>query len=640
MPLLTVLDVSLAYGHHPLLDHASFTLERGDRACIIGRNGTGKSTLLKLVAGLAVADQGEVRRDSGVRVAYLHQEPNLDERSTVFECVAEGLGELRQLVLDYHAVVHALNAPDADMAPLLERLHVLQEALEQRHGWEAQRRIEQTLSLLQLPPDTPVSELSGGWKRRVALGRALAVEPDILLLDEPTNHLDIEAIQWLEDTLVAFRGALLFVTHDRHFLDRLATRILELDRGRLTEFPGNYESYQRRKAELLAAEATATALFDKHLAEEERWIRKGIQARRTRNEGRVRALKALRAEHAERRNLTGKARLALDRGEQSGKLVLETEHLRFDYPGRPVVRDLSLRVMRGDRIGLIGPNGVGKTTLLKLLLGQLSPQSGSVKHGTKLQVAYFDQTRARLDPEARVVDCVGGGKESVTIGGKTRHVMSYLADFLFPPERARSPVKSLSGGERARLLLAQLFSQPANVLVMDEPTNDLDIETLELLEELLTDYEGTLFLVSHDRAFLDNVVTSCLVFSGDGDVEEYVGGYSDWLRQRRVPGSAPRRAPPASGAPEAAPPAVATAPAAPKPAGGRKLSYKEQRELAELPARIERLEQEQLNLQQQLSDPALYSGSPQKAQDLGARLQALATELAAAYARWEMLESG
>jgi ABC transport system ATP-binding/permease protein len=626
MPLLTVHNVSLAYGHHPLLDHASCQLDRGERVCIIGRNGTGKSTLLKLIAGSILPDEGELRRDSGVRVAYLPQEPELDEVGTVYENVAAGLGELRQVILDYHHVIQAMSAPDADIEALLERMHHLQEALERRNGWEVAQRIEQTLTLLQLPADAQVAQLSGGWKRRVALGRALVIAPDILLLDEPTNHLDIEAIQWLEDTLMNFRGALLFVTHDRHFLDRLATRILELDRGHLTGYEGNFAQYQRRKAEQLSAEATQNALFDKRLAEEERWIRKGIQARRTRNEGRVRALKALRVERSDRRNLQGKAKLALDSGEQSGKLVLEATGVSFAYDGKPVVRDLDLRVLRGDRIGLIGPNGVGKTTLLKLLLKQLEPTQGEVRHGTNLQIAYFDQTRAQLDPEARVVDCVGGGKEFVTIAGKSRHAMSYLADFLFPPERARSPVKSLSGGERARLLLAQLFSLPANVLVMDEPTNDLDIETLELLEELLAEYDGTVFMVSHDRTFLDNVVTSSLVFSGNGVVEEFFGGYSDWLRQRTAPAK-PVSAKAVTEAPEK------------KTAKSRKLSYKDQCELDELPARIESLEKERDQLHAQLANPLSITGGTQGIQEVSTRLAGLDQELKQVYGRWEALEA-
>jgi ATP-binding cassette subfamily F protein uup len=632
MPLLSFHNVSTAYGHHPLLEQVSFGVEAGERVCLIGRNGSGKSTLLKIAAGIVIPDAGEVRREVSTRIAYLPQEPELDEARTVYENVAGGLGELRQVIVDYHKLVQLLNDPQTAADADLDRMHELQEQLERRHGWQAQTLVEQVLSRLDLPADVPVAQLSGGWKRRVALGRALVMEPDVLLLDEPTNHLDIEAIQWLEDMVAEYRGALLFVTHDRQFLTRLATRIIELDRGRLSEYPGDYANFQTKKAEQLATEATHNALFDKRLAEEERWIRKGIQARRTRNEGRVRALYALRREHAERRNVQGKARLALDSGEKSGKLVLEAEHIGFSYNDRLVVRDLSLRIMRGDRIGLIGPNGVGKTTLLKILLGQLEPTSGTLKHGTNLQVAYFDQARAQLDPEARVVDCVGEGKETVTIGTQTKHVMGYLQDFLFAPERARSPVKSLSGGERARLLLAQLFSRPANVLVMDEPTNDLDIETLELLEELLLDYPGTLFLVSHDRAFLDNVVTSCLAFEGNGRVKEYVGGYSDWLRQRS-PATVTREAAPH----KAAVPAAKTE--AKKPAAAKKLSYKDQRELDQLPARIEALEQETQTLHAKLADPELYKRDPEASKQVSVRLKEIETALSEANARWEILEA-
>jgi len=631
MPLLSFHNVSTAFGHHPLLEQVSFGVEAGERVCLIGRNGSGKSTLLKIAAGIVTPDAGEVRREVSTRIAYLSQEPELDEGGTVFENVAGGLGELRQVIVDYHKLVQLLNDPQTAGDADLDRMHELQEQLERRHGWQAQTRVEQVLTRLDLPADVPVAQLSGGWKRRVALGRALVMEPDVLLLDEPTNHLDIEAIQWLEDMVAEYRGALLFVTHDRQFLARLATRIIELDRGRLSEYPGDYANFQTKKAEQLATEATHNALFDKRLAEEERWIRKGIQARRTRNEGRVRALYALRNEHAARRNVQGKARLALDSGERSGKLVVEAKNLSFAYEGKTIVRDLDLRVMRGDRIGLIGPNGVGKTTLLRLLLGQLPPDSGTLRQGTNLQIAYFDQTRAQLDPEARVVDCVGEGKETVTIGNQTKHVMGYLQDFLFPPERARSPVKSLSGGERARLLLAQLFSRPANVLVMDEPTNDLDIETLELLEELLLDYPGTLFLVSHDRAFLDNVVTSCLAFEGNGRVKEYIGGYSDWLRQRSSTPAAHTAAPEKTTAP-------APKPEAKKPAG-KKLSYKDQRELDQLPALIEALEQEMLAVHAKLADPGIYKSDPIVSKQLGLRLKEIEIALHEANARWEVLEA-
>ncbi len=627
MPIVSLHKVSLAFGHHPLLEQMNLSLEAGERVCLIGRNGSGKSSLLKLIAGLVIADGGERRRAPSTRIAYLPQEPDLNEAGTVFDNVAAGLGAVREWILDYHHALQQLDSDHSDAA--LARLHSMQEQLEQHGGWLTQQRIDEILSRLGLSADTQVAQLSGGWKRRVALGRALVAAPDVLLLDEPTNHLDIAAIEWLEEFINSYRGGLLFVTHDRAFLQRLATRIVELDRGTLREFPGDYANYLHRKQELLAVEAEHAALFDKHLAEEEKWIRKGIQARRTRNMGRVRSLLALREARAQRRNLQGKVRMALDDSAQSGRLVLEAEDLAFAYDGRPVVRDFSLRVQRGDRIGLIGPNGVGKTTLLKLLLKELTPQHGHVRHGSNLQIAYFDQARAQLNPEARVVDCVGEGKETVTIGGQTKHVMGYLGDFLFAPERARSPVKSLSGGERARLLLAQLFTRPANVLVMDEPTNDLDIETLELLEELLGDYQGTLFLVSHDRTFLDNVITSCLAFDGDGCVQEYVGGYSDWLRQRPSGGIADRE-------PAAAEKAPSNTPA--RAAGRVKLSYKDQRELGALPARIEALEQEQARLHTRLADPAVY-GDAATAKDINTRLKGLRAELAAAYARWETLEA-
>ena len=632
MPLLSFHNVTTAFGHHPLLEQVSFGVEAGERVCLIGRNGSGKSTLLKIAAGIVIPDAGEVRCEVSTRIAYLPQEPELDEAGTVYENVAGGLGELRQVIVDYHKLVQLLNDPQTAGDADLDRMHELQEQLERRHGWQAQTRVEQVLTRLALPADVPVARLSGGWKRRVALGRALVMEPDVLLLDEPTNHLDIEAIQWLEDMVAEYRGALLFVTHDRQFLARLATRIIELDRGRLSEYPGDYANFQTKKAEQLATESTHNALFDKRLAEEERWIRKGIQARRTRNEGRVRALYALRNEHAARRNVQGKARLALDSGEKSGKLVVEAKNLSFAYAGKTIVRDLDLRVMRGDHIGLIGPNGVGKTTLLRLLLGQLQPDSGTLRQGTNLQVAYFDQTRAQLDPEARVVDCVGEGKETVTIGTQTKHVMGYLQDFLFPPERARSPVKSLSGGERARLLLAQLFSRPANVLVMDEPTNDLDIETLELLEELLLDYPGTLFLVSHDRAFLDNVVTSCLAFEGNGRVKDYIGGYSDWLRQRSSKPAVREAAP-------EKPAALVPKTESKKTAPAKKLSYKDQRELDQLPVRIEALEQEAQSVHASLADPDLYKRDPQAAKKFSARLKEIDNALSEANARWEVLEA-
>ncbi|MDD5329958.1 MAG: ATP-binding cassette domain-containing protein, partial [Sulfuricella sp.] len=523
MPLLTLDKVSLAYGHHPLLAEADLQLDAGERVGLIGRNGGGKSSLLKIVAGTAMADDGKVWREPGLKLAYVPQEPQIDPNHTVFEAVAEGLVGLSQLLIDYHAVSHALGEEEADIEALLERMQVLQSELEARDGWSQQSRIDAVMSRLALPEDALVSTLSGGWKKRVALARALVAEPAVLVLDEPTNHLDFAAIEWLEELLKSFGGSVLFVTHDRRFLDNVATRIVELDRGQLASFPGNFAAYQRRKAEMLAAEAVQNEKFDKFLAQEEVWIRKGVEARRTRNEGRVRRLEQLRREHTARINQLGKARLSVDAGERSGKLVAELEQVTKSFGDKVIVRDFSTRIMRGDRIGLIGPNGAGKTTLLKLILGDLEPDSGTVSSGTKLAVAYFDQLREQLDENATLADTISQGNDFIEIGGVKKHVISYLGDFLFPPQRARAKVVSLSGGERNRLLLARLFTRPANVLVLDEPTNDLDIETLELLEELLLDYSGTLFLVSHDRAFLDNVVTSVIAFEGNGKLVEYAG---------------------------------------------------------------------------------------------------------------------
>jgi ABC transport system ATP-binding/permease protein len=630
MPYITLENASLAYGLTPLLDHAAFLLDPNERVGLIGRNGTGKSSLLKILAGEARLDDGTLWRAPGIRLAYVPQEPALDPTHTVFEAVAEGLGQLRQVLLDYHAVTHAMGDPGADTAALMARMETLQHDLEAQNGWAVQARIETVLSRLDLPADAAVATLSGGWRKRVALARGLVAEPEVLLLDEPTNHLDFAAIEWLENMLLDYKGALLFITHDRRFLDRLATRIIELDRGHITEFKGNYASYQIKKEELLAVEATHAAKFDKVLAQEEAWIRQGIKARRTRNEGRVRNLERLRLERAERRTRQGNVRLALDAGERSGKLVAELNHVSKSFDGRTIIADFSTRILRGDRIGLLGPNGAGKSTLLKLILGELEPDSGEIKRGTSLNVAYFDQLREQLDEEATLADTISPGSDFVEIGNERKHVISYLEDFLFPPQRARAPVKSLSGGERNRLLLARLFARPANVLVLDEPTNDLDIDTLELLEVLLQDFGGTLFLVSHDRAFLENTVTQVISFEGNGRLDEFSGGYDDWKRC-----SEQRAAPAVSPAPRAEP---APRPATPKPARS-KLSYAEQRELDALPDRIEALESEQDAINATLANPDIYRNDPQQVGALQARLRLIEAETTQAMERWETLES-
>ena len=638
MPLLQLSQVSLAYGHVPLLDQVELVIEPGERIGLIGRNGTGKSSLLKLIGGAASADDGKLWRAPGLKLASVAQEPDFAPGLSVFEAVAEGLGEGTQLLLDYHATAHALTAAhDSGAAAdpdLMQRLHELQEALDASDGWSLEHKVANTLSRLQLDPDRLVADLSGGLKKRVALARALVLAPELLLLDEPTNHLDVAAIEWLEQMLLSFAGSALFVTHDRRFLDNVATRIIELDRGHLSSYDGNFSVYQQQKAAALEAEAVHERKFDKFLAQEEVWIRKGIEARRTRNEGRVRRLEALRLERSARRARVGKVALAVEEGERSGKLVVELRKVGKQFGGKPVVQDFSCRILRGDKVGLIGPNGSGKTTLLKLILGELQPDEGQVRLGTKLDFAYFDQFRAVLDEEATLADTISVGGDFVEINGARKHVISYLGDFLFPPERARAPVKSLSGGERNRLLLARLFSRPANVLVLDEPTNDLDIETLELLEELLQDYAGTLFLVSHDRAFLDNVVTQTIASEGGGVWKEYAGGYSDW---QRVQSSDKAEAAPARRGQKAESRAKRTpaAPAVPK-AG---LSYKEERELAELPSKIDALEQEQGKITAALANSALYRDQPEQVKQLNLRFAALEAELASALSRWEALEA-
>ena len=623
MPLLSFDSVSLAFGREPLLDGASFQIEPGERVCLIGRNGAGKSTLLRVAEGSLLPDAGEVWRQPALRIARLAQELFVSDDATVFDVVAGGLPEIGALLAEYHHVSHEVGR---DVA-LLRRMEQLQHELETLDGWRLHERVEQVLATHQLAADARVAELSGGWRRRVALARALVGEPDLLLLDEPTNHLDVEVIQWLEDRLLEFRGGVLFVTHDRALLTRLATRILELDRGALTSWPGDYPNFLAKKALALEEEERRDALFDKKLAQEEAWIRRGIKARRTRNEGRVRALVALREERRRRREVQGRVQFGVEEAQASGKLVIEAERVSFGFGGTPIVRDLSLRIRRGDRIGLIGPNGIGKTTLLKLLLGELAPDKGRVRLGTKLEVAYFDQLRMQLAHEQTVMENVAEGSEYFELGGERRHVLGYLQDFLFSPARARAKVATLSGGERSRLLLARLFAQPANLLVLDEPTNDLDIETLELLEERLLEFSGTILLVSHDRAFVDNVVTSTLAFEGEGRVYEYVGGYTEWLRQRRTPAAAPGRR--AQLAPAVAKPAPAPA----------KLSFEERRELEQLPARIEALEKLQQELGEQASRPEFYRQAAAERAPVEARLAALPAELEAAYARWASLEA-
>ncbi|MDD5298025.1 MAG: ATP-binding cassette domain-containing protein [Rhodocyclaceae bacterium] len=625
MPILTLENASLAFGHFALLDHADFVLEDGERVALIGRNGTGKSSLLAILAGQAQLDDGRAWRREDAGAAFVAQEPVFEGAQTVFQAVAQGLGRVSEMLVAYHDAARRLSEGEE----ALDELHDLQAKLEAMDAWRLETRVEQAVSQLGLSGDAAVSTLSGGNLKRLALARALVSEPGLLLLDEPTNHLDLEGIRWLEELLLGFKGGAVVVTHDRRFLDRIATRVVELDRGRLASFPGNFATYQKRKADLLSAEAQQSAKFDKFLAQEEVWIRKGVEARRTRNEGRVLRLEALRRERAARRERLGTVNLAVARGDASGKMVAELEGVSKSFGQRVVVRDFSCRIQRGDHVGIIGPNGAGKTTLLKLILGELSPDAGTVRLGTKLTVAYFDQFRAALDDDAALVDVISPGSDYVEIGGARKHVISYLEDFLFAPERARSPVRSLSGGERARLLLARLFAKPANVIVLDEPTNDLDIETLELLESLLQEYAGTVFLVSHDRTFLDNVVTQVIAAEGEGGWKEYVGGFDDWERQRPRPTAAVSQK--AASVPRPAD--------APKKTAKSRLSFNENRELAALPDRIAALEAEQVAASTRLADPALYRDAPADVGPLKERLAALEDEILAAMERWEALET-
>ena len=635
MTLLKFTDVSLAFGTTPLLDKVSWQIARGERVCVIGRDGTGKSSMLKLVKGEQKPDDGDIWRAPALKIGELPQELPLADDRTVYDVVAEGLAEVGELLARYHHLsMHIESEED------LNKLARVQQELEARDGWRLGQLVDTTLTRLQLPADKTLAELSGGWRRRVLLAQALVAEPDLLLLDEPTNHLDIGAIAWLENALADFPGAVLFITHDRAFLQAVATRILELDRGHLIDWNGDYASFLVHKEQELAAEEAANALFDKRLAQEEVWIRQGIKARRTRNEGRVRALKAMRNERADRRERQGKASFQLETAEKSGKQVIVVENAGFAHPGGPaLIRDFSLVLQRGDRIGLLGANGTGKTTLLKLLLGDLQPTSGSVKEGTRLEVAYFDQLRHQLEPEKTVIDNIAEGREFITINGQNRHVLSYLGDFLFSPQRARTPVKALSGGERARLLLAKLFSKPANLLVLDEPTNDLDVETLELLEEVLLTFDGTVLMVSHDRAFLDNVVTSTLVFEGEGRVREFVGGYQDWLRQGGSPkllGVGEEKGDKPAAAAVAEQPVAVSAPAEAAPK--KKLSYKLQRELEAIPGQIEALESEMAALQEETASPDFYQRPQGETQAALARLSSLQEELDRLIERWAELE--
>ena len=621
MSLIQLQRVDFSIGGPLLLEHVDLAIEPGERLCIVGRNGEGKSTLLRLIDSELKPDDGEIRVQSGTVIARMAQEVPQDTAGSVFHVVAQGLGDLGALLVRYHEFLGA-----NDLAALGD----VQQAIEARHGWDLDRRVAGVLERLELPGDADFAALSGGMKRRVLLAQALVAQPDVLLLDEPTNHLDIEAIDWLEGFLKSFAGTLLFITHDRRFLQALATRIVEIDRGALTDWPGDYANYLRRREERLHAEEQANAHFDKRLAQEEAWIRQGIKARRTRNEGRVRALKALRVERAQRRELTGKARMTAATAQASGKKVIELEHVHQAFGAQVLFDDLSTTIMRGDRVGIVGPNGAGKSTLIRILLGELAPQRGTVTLGTGIELAYFDQHRVQLDDTLNALDNVAEGREYIELNGQRKHIIGYLQDFLFSPERARAPITRLSGGERNRLLLAKLFAQPSNLLVMDEPTNDLDVETLELLEELLTDYTGTLLLVSHDRAFLDNVVSSTLVLEGDGKVGEYVGGYSDWLRQRPTPAVATAPVATRSAAPEPAP--------TPAPTPRRKLSYKDQRELEQLPARIEALETDIAARGAAMNAPGFFqqdSAAIVAANDALATLQA---ELDAAYVRWSELD--
>ncbi|HEZ4783952.1 TPA: ATP-binding cassette domain-containing protein [Neisseria meningitidis] len=629
MNILSVENASFAIGHVALLDKTSFQLDSGEKVGLIGRNGAGKSSFLKILAGVQKLDDGQIIVQNNLKIVYVPQESFFDKDATVFDTVAEGLGEIRDLLRRYHHVSHELENGSGEI--LLKKLNELQLEIEAKDGWKLDAAVKQTLGELGLPENEKIGNLSGGQKKRVALAQAWVQKPDVLLLDEPTNHLDIDAIIWLENLLKAFEGSLVVITHDRRFLDNIATRIVELDRGILRSYPGSFSKYSEKKAQELAVEAEHNRLFDKFHAQEEAWIRKGIEARRTRNEGRVRRLEELRRQRAERRNVQGQVNFKLDSGEKSGKIIAELEHASFAYGDKVIMDKFSAILQRGDKIGLIGPNGIGKTTFLKLILGELQPTYGRIRIGSKQEVAYFDQFRSALNENDTVFYTLGQGNDYVEVGGKKKHVMSYLEDFLFPPARAQSPVSSLSGGERNRLLLAKLFTRPANILVLDEPTNDLDIDTQELLEDLLRDYQGTVFIVSHDRMFLDNVITQSLVFEGNGRLKEYIGGYQDYIDAKSREAKIQT---------ESAPKTADAEPVKEKPKANRtvKLSYKEQRELDALPDEIAALEAEQAEINAQLSDPEIFKDY-EKAGALQSRAEEIEMLLLEKLERWELLET-
>ncbi|EJS4061353.1 ABC transporter ATP-binding protein [Vibrio parahaemolyticus] len=634
MALLTIHNAQLAFGDHPLLDRAEFALQENERVCLVGRNGAGKSTLMKVLAGDILLDDGKIQITQDVVVSRLEQDPPRNQEGTVYEYVSGGLAEIGEQLKIYHDLLDLVAQDPSEKN--INRLAKTQEQLDHSNAWRFDDRVKNVLSALKLSPDTLLRDLSGGWQRKAALARALVCDPDVLLLDEPTNHLDVTTIEWLENFLKDFKGSIIFISHDRAFIKSMATRIVDLDRGQLSSFPGDYDNYLLEKEEMLRVEDMQNAEFDKKLAQEEVWIRQGIKARRTRNEGRVRALKKLREERRDRREVQGKVNLNIDDASRSGKIVFEAENVSFAYDGKQIVDNFSFNIMRGDRIALIGPNGCGKSTVLKLLLGQLEAQSGRLHCGTKLEVAYFDQYREILDPEKTVIDNLADGKQEVMVGGRQRHALSYLQDFLFAPKRARTPVKALSGGEKNRLLLARILLKPNNLLILDEPTNDLDIETLELLEEMLANYQGTLLLVSHDREFVDNTVTTSWIFEGDGVIEEFVGGYHDAKQQRDQ--------------------ALAVRFSTEKPAkkekvveetpkttqlknNSNKLSYKLQRELEALPAKLEQLESDIETLQEQVNNPEFFAKPVEQTQPILEQLAALEQELEIAFERWEELEA-